>query len=117
ATPSIGIALFPSDDILPDALVQKADAAMYQAKAAGRNTVRFFDPAMAASTERYLRTESSLRKAIERREFEPYYQPIVNLATGHCESLELLVRWRHPELGLVPPGDFIPIAEDSGLGV
>ena len=115
ATPSIGIALFPEDDSVPDALVQKADAAMYQAKAAGRGTIRFFDPDIAANTERYLRTESSLRRAIERQEFETYYQPIVHLESLRCESLELLVRWRHPELGLVSPADFIPIAEDSGL--
>jgi diguanylate cyclase (GGDEF)-like protein len=115
ATPSIGIALFPRDDISPDALVQMADAAMYQAKSEGRNTTCFFDPTMTASTEHYLRTESSLRKAIDRREFEPYYQPIVDLRSGACVSLELLVRWQHPELGLVSPATFIPIAEDSGL--
>jgi EAL domain-containing protein (putative c-di-GMP-specific phosphodiesterase class I) len=88
---------------------------MYQAKAAGRDSVRFFDPSMTAAAERYLKTESNLRRALERDEFEPFYQPIVGFDDGALMGLELLLRWRHPELGLISPVEFIPIAEESGL--
>jgi len=114
-TPSIGIALIPRDGDNGETLLRHADTAMYQAKATGRNTVCFFDPSMTQATERYLKTESSLRRAIDRGEFEPYYQPVVSLEDGSLVGLELLLRWRHPELGLVMPANFIPIAEESGL--
>ncbi len=114
-TPSIGIAMIPRDGDNGETLLRHADTAMYQAKATGRNTVCFFDPSMTQATERYLKTESSLRRAIDRGEFEPHYQPVVSLEDGSLVGLELLLRWRHPELGLVMPANFIPIAEESGL--
>jgi predicted signal transduction protein with EAL and GGDEF domain len=114
-TPSVGIALIPRDGSDADTLLRHADSAMYRAKADGRDAVCFFDPAMAAAAERYLKTESSLRRAIQRDEFEPYYPPVVRLADGALVGMELLVRWHHPELGLVMPASFIPVAEESGL--
>jgi len=114
-TPSVGIAVFPRDGSDAATLLRHADAAMYHAKASGRNKACFFDPSMSEATERYLRTESSLRRAIERCEFVPYYQPIVSMQDERVVGVELLLRWRHPTLGLVSPADFIPIAEESGL--
>ncbi len=114
-TPSIGICLFPRDGSTVDSLMRNADTAMYQAKAAGRNTYCYFQPAMNAAADNYFQIESNLRRAIERDEFEVHYQPIVAVQGGHPEALEALVRWRHPTQGLVPPGQFITVAEESGL--
>jgi diguanylate cyclase (GGDEF)-like protein/PAS domain S-box-containing protein len=114
-TPSIGIALFPHDGADFDTLSKCADAAMYRAKQDGRNTFRFFTPEMQARSDRTLQLENALRRALERQQFELHYQPQMALADGRIVGAEALLRWRHPELGMVSPGEFIPIAENSGL--
>lgn len=115
ATPSIGICLYPNDGASADALLRNADAAMYAAKGAGRNAIRRFEVAMTQSAEQYFQIEIALRRAIERGEFVPYFQPWIDLADQSIAGMEVLVRWRHPELGLVPPMRFIPVAEEAGL--
>jgi diguanylate cyclase (GGDEF)-like protein/PAS domain S-box-containing protein len=114
-TPSIGIALFPADGEDFDTLSKCADAAMYRAKQDGRNTYRFFTPEMQARSDRTLQVENALRRALERNQFELHYQPQMALDTGQVVGVEALLRWRHPELGMVSPGEFIPIAENNGL--
>ncbi len=112
---SIGIALYPDDGRDSDALLKNADAAMYSAKDQGRNTYQYYSEAMNASALRRLALEAQLRKAIERNELKLFYQPKVNAATGSLIGSEALLRWRHPDLGYVSPGEFIPIAEETGL--
>lgn len=112
--PSMGIALFPQDGHDFDTLTQSADVAMYRAKLDGRNTFRFFTPEMQAQSVRALQLENALRRALERQQFALHYQPQMNLATGTVRSVEALLRWQHPQLGTISPGEFIPIAEDSG---
>jgi len=112
---SIGVALFPKDGTDFETLLQKADMAMYRAKVAGRNTFRFFDDAMNGEAAERLTMLNGLRRALERHEFVLHYQPQIDLVTGTIFGAEALVRWNHPELGLVPPGRFIPVAEESGL--
>jgi len=112
---SLGISLYPDDGKDFGTLLQKADIAMYQAKAAGRNTYRFFDEAMNVASAENLQMRNGLRLALDRGEFVLHYQPQIELATGRVAGAEALLRWRHPELGLVPPGRFIPVAEESGL--
>ena len=112
--PSMGIALFPRDGHDFDTLTQSADVAMYRAKLDGRNTFRFFTPEMQAQSVRALQLENALRRALEREQFHLHYQPQMNLATGTVRSVEALLRWQHPQLGAISPGEFIPIAEDSG---
>ena len=114
-TASIGICLFPRDGEDADALLRNADTAMYAAKGTGRNTWRAFMPSMTAAAEQYFQIEIALRRAVERQEFEVFYQPIMDLASGRPAALEALVRWRHPQLGLMGPNHFIPVAEDTGL--
>ena len=114
-TPSIGIALFPHDGADFDTLSKCADAAMYRAKQDGRNTFRFFTPEMQARSDRTLQLENALRRALERQQFELHYQPQMALADGRIVGAEALLRWRHPELGMVSPAEFIPVAEDNGL--
>ena len=114
STTSIGIALFDGDAISADELVKRADTAMYQAKAAGRNTLRFFDPQMQAVVKARAALELDLRKAIDEGQFLLYYQAQVD-SSGRVVGAEVLVRWQHPERGLVAPAEFIPLAEDTGL--
>jgi diguanylate cyclase (GGDEF)-like protein/PAS domain S-box-containing protein len=114
-TASIGIALFPLDGDASHTLIKNADAAMYFAKSQGRNNYQFYSKEMNSRALERLAIESKLRRSIERGEFELHYQPKLDLRTNRITGVEALVRWRHPEMGLVPPLDFIPIAEESGL--
>ena len=114
-TASIGIAQYPDDGSDFDALLQKADTALYRAKDSGRNTYRFFDERMNAEVTERLHLRNGLRQAIERREFVLHYQPQVDLASGAVTGVEALLRWNRPGEGLVMPGRFIAQAEDSGL--
>jgi diguanylate cyclase (GGDEF)-like protein/PAS domain S-box-containing protein len=112
---SLGIAFFPEDGADPVELMKRADMAMYAAKAAGRNTYRFFQQDMLEKTSQRLALEMELRRAIAQQDLELHYQPKVALETGETLGVEALVRWRHPQRGLLPPKDFIPVAEESGL--
>src|SRR5579872_4355627 len=114
-SPSVGISVCPDDGADAETLLQHADAAMYDAKKKGRNTFQFFAPAMNAFARERLELESGLRNALAQREFELHFQPKVDIASGHIESAEALIRWRHPKRGLIPPGGFIPLAEETGL--
>ncbi len=114
-TPTIGISLFPQDGDEAEALIRNADAAMYKAKSRGRNTYEFYTRDMNAQAAERLEMESQLRTAHLRGELQLHYQPQINSHTGAVIGCEALMRWRHPELGLVSPGRFIPIAEESGL--
>ena len=114
-SPSIGICLFGmAPDEQPEELLKQADQAMYQAKSSGRNTLRFFDPAMQVATAQRFALQHELREALHLQQFQLYYQPQVD-SRGHWVGVEALVRWLHPQRGLVPPTEFIPLAEDSGL--
>ena len=112
---SIGISVYPADGSNADALVAHADEAMYFAKQAGRNSFHFFSPGMSVFSRARLDLESELRRALPLKQFEVHYQPKVDVATGRMNSVEALLRWRHPTRGLVGPLDFIPIAEETGL--
>ena len=112
---SIGIALSAPDHASADDVLRDADLAMYQAKSRGRARHELFTPELRAGADRRLALESDLRRAVERGELRIYYQPIASLETGHISSFEALVRWEHPERGLVSPADFLPIAEETGL--
>ena len=112
---SIGVALYPDDGRDFETLHQKADTAMYRAKDAGRNHYRFFDDQMNVEAVEHLRIKNGLRRALERDELELHYQPQIELASGRVVGVEALLRWRHPEDGLIPPARFIPVAEDGGL--
>jgi diguanylate cyclase (GGDEF)-like protein/PAS domain S-box-containing protein len=114
-TASIGIVVHPGDGTGAEALLQNADSAMYEAKNRGRNNYQFYRSELNSSASERLSIESDLRQAIERREFELHYQPIMNLRTGAVAGVEALLRWQHPALGLVLPDRFISIAEESGL--
>lgn len=112
---SIGIALHPSDASDPEQLLRNADQAMYAAKNAGRNRYSYFTSDMQAAAQQRLRLTRDLQMAVANEQFELHYQPIVNLRTGGIERAEALLRWRHPERGLLAPGDFIGSAEASGV--
>jgi diguanylate cyclase (GGDEF)-like protein len=114
---SIGISMFPQDGDDGETLLKHADIAMYAAKANGKGRYQFFDPKLAESLVTRLNREQSLRLAIDNDEFVLYYQPRVDTFTGELRSMEALVRWVHPERGLVPPLEFIPVAEETGLVV
>ncbi|MFN2461269.1 MAG: EAL domain-containing protein [Candidatus Velthaea sp.] len=114
-TTSVGISMYPNDGGDADTLMKHADVAMYRAKERGRNTYQFFTPALNASLRTRISQEKSLRKALDRGEFVVFYQPQIDLATERIVSVEALVRWQHPRLGLVGPLQFIPSAERSGL--
>jgi diguanylate cyclase (GGDEF)-like protein len=115
ASASVGIALFPQDGNSVETLMAHADAAMYFVKQHGRNNVQYFEPGMDADTQDRGRLENDLQQALERKQFELHYQPKVDAQTGLLSGAEALIRWRHPVRGLVPPGTFIPLAEDCGL--
>jgi diguanylate cyclase (GGDEF)-like protein/PAS domain S-box-containing protein len=117
ATPSIGISYFPQDGADLEALVNAADAAMYEAKENGRATFALYTPAVARRVDLRLRLEQRLRKAIEAKDFRLYFQPTVSLADGRIVGAEVLVRWTDADVGEVSPAEFIPIAEESGLVV
>jgi diguanylate cyclase (GGDEF)-like protein/PAS domain S-box-containing protein len=114
-TASIGIALVPLDGSIPGRLLQNADIALYRAKEEGRNTFRFFESGMDARLQARKALERDLRLALARSELELYYQPKVELGGDGLSGVEALVRWHHPERGLVPPGEFIGVAEETGL--
>jgi predicted signal transduction protein with EAL and GGDEF domain len=113
-TPSIGIAIFPHDGMDPDTLVRNADTAMYVAKAEGRACYRFYDEEMNSRAVEQLKMEEELRNALRNQELELRYQPQVDTSTGEVVSMEALVRWKHPERGMVSPLEFIPVAERTG---
>ncbi len=114
-TCSIGVSLYPRDGTDVETLLKHADIAMYQAKESGRNAIRFFTAEMNTRVQERLVLERALRVALPAGELVVFYQPIVNGATGNVISAEALLRWRHPELGLVSPARFIPLAEETGL--
>ena len=112
---SIGIALAPEHGVDLDQILKNADLAMYAAKSAGRRTYRFFEPDMDAQVKARRKLELDLRQAIADEALEVYYQPCVSLASNAITGCEALVRWRHPERGMISPAEFIPIAEETGL--
>lgn len=114
-TGSIGISLYPSDGNDSEALIRNAHSAMYHVKEQGKNSFQFYASHMNAASSERIRLEGNLRKAIEKDEFVLYYQPQIDLASGEMAGMEALLRWMHPELGLVSPMDFIPLAEETGL--
>ena len=114
-TPSLGISIFPHDGYDLETLLRNADTAMYQAKEIGRNAFRFYSSEMNSKSLDRLLMESNLRRALSQNEFVLHYQPLVNLESGLIVGVEALIRWLHPELGLIMPDRFIHIAEETGL--
>ncbi|HEX9211200.1 MAG TPA: EAL domain-containing protein [Bradyrhizobium sp.] len=112
---SIGISLSPQDGTNPDELLKNADLALYRAKADGRGTYRFFETGMDARAQARRLLEMDLRAALQRDEFEPHYQPIRDVASDRVVAFEALLRWNHPQRGLISPINFIPLAEETGL--
>jgi diguanylate cyclase (GGDEF)-like protein len=112
---SIGIAISPGDASSSDELLKCADMALYGAKADGRGACRFFEPEMNARVKARRRLEGDLRTAIAEKQFEMFYQPVVSLGSNEITAFEALIRWHHPDRGMVSPGEFIPVAEDTGL--
>lgn len=114
-TCSVGVAIHPQDGEDPEVLIKHADMAMYAAKNMGRNTFEFFSESLLQQAMQRVTLEADLHSALANREFELHYQPQISLEDGSLTGVEALVRWRHPTRGLVPPGDFIPLAEETGL--
>ncbi len=112
---SIGIALYPMHGEDTETLIKHADAALYRVKLQGRNNYQFYHSAINLHASELLILENSLHYALERQEFKIYYQPQVNISTGEISKMEALLRWQHPELGLIPPEKFIPLTEETGL--
>ncbi|MFA5952415.1 MAG: EAL domain-containing protein [Hyphomicrobium sp.] len=112
---SVGMAVFPGDATAEDDLIGKADIALYKAKSSGRGTVQWFNASMDTDIKMRLELEAELGSAIKNREIVPYYQPIVDLASGRIASFEVLSRWHHPARGTIQPSEFIPLAEKCGL--
>jgi diguanylate cyclase (GGDEF)-like protein/PAS domain S-box-containing protein len=112
---SVGVAIYSDDGRDFETLLKKADTAMYRAKDAGGNQYRYFNEQMNVEAVEYLRTKNGLRRALAQNELVLHYQPQIEQATGRVRGVEALLRWRHPDEGLLPPSRFIPIAEDSGL--
>ena len=111
-TPSIGISMFPKDG---EELFKNADAAMYQAKLLGRNNFQFFTQDLAYKLNKKMFLENELRKALQQEQFILYYQPQIEITTGKLIGVEALIRWNHPNEGMISPLDFIPLAEETGL--
>lgn len=114
-TVSIGITIYPLDGGDIDSLLKNADIAMYKAKAQGKNNYQYFKHSMNATAFELLKMENDLHKALERNELVLHYQPQIEIRTGKIIGMEALIRWQHPDDGLIPPGKFIPLAEESGL--
>ena len=112
---SVGITLAPSDGLLPEQLIRNGDLALYRAKGDGRGTFRFFEAEMDVRMQTRRPLEQDLRKAVVAGELELHFQPVINIASGKISCLEALVRWQHPQDGLVSPATFIPLAEETGL--
>ena len=112
---SIGIVLYPDDGIDFETLIKKCDIAMYHAKESGRATYRFFTDALNTHSQERLQLEADLRRALDRKEFVLYFQPQIDLADRKVVGAEALVRWMHPDKGMIPPGRFVPLAEETGL--
>ncbi len=112
---SIGIAMHPGDADTAETLIRNADLAMYKAKQSGRNQAHFFTAAMQEHANQRMTLEQDLRHALERKQLEVYYQPIIASRSGRVQGLEALLRWHHPERGMIPPDQFIPMAEETGL--
>ena len=112
---SIGVSVYPDDGLDAETLIKNADTAMYQAKENARQSYQFFKPAMNVRAVERQSIEEGLRRAVQRQEFTLHYQPKINLSSGEITGAEALIRWTHPTLGVVPPGKFIPVAEDCGL--
>lgn len=113
-TPSIGVALYPDDGLVIDTLAKNADTAMYRAKEHGNN-YQLYSPAMNSQAKERLNLENDLRRALDRGEFVVHYQPQMHISTGQIIGMEALVRWNHHRRGLIPPVEFIPLAEETGL--
>jgi EAL domain-containing protein (putative c-di-GMP-specific phosphodiesterase class I) len=112
---SIGIAFYPADGATAESLLAHADAAMYHAKQRGRNNFQYFSASMDSVTRERVSLESDLHQALRHQQFELYYQPKADIATSDVHSAEALIRWRHPQRGLILPAEFIPLAEECGL--
>jgi diguanylate cyclase (GGDEF)-like protein len=112
---SVGIAIGPNDGVDPDQLMRNADLALYRAKNEGRGVFRFFEPGMDVRLKARRAMECDMRKALVAGEFELYYQPVINLAQNHITGFEALIRWHHPEKGMISPAEFIPLAEEIGF--
>lgn len=115
STPSVGISIYPEDGKSVASLMKNADVAMYHAKSQGRGNFQFFLQSMNVAAAQHVKMESDLRVAIENCDFELYFQPVICSATRSIIAVEALLRWQHPELGMVPPDQFIPVAEESKL--
>ncbi|RYY73192.1 MAG: bifunctional diguanylate cyclase/phosphodiesterase [Gammaproteobacteria bacterium] len=115
STVSIGVSMFPEDGFDTDELLKHADIAMYKAKEAGKNNCQFYTKGMNATAVNYLLLENDLRRALDLHQFTLHYQPQIDLKSGELMGVEALVRWQHPERGLVSPAHFIPLAEETGL--
>jgi len=114
-TASLGVSIYPDDGTDVDTLIKNADTAMYRAKEQGRNNCQLYAPNMNARALERLALENSLRRAVAQDELQLHYQPILDIETGRVAALEALLRWQHPEHGAVPPGEFVPLAEITGL--
>jgi diguanylate cyclase (GGDEF)-like protein/PAS domain S-box-containing protein len=112
---SFGVSLCPQDGLDVETLVKKADSAMYTAKKKGINTIQYYNSDMSKHMTKAMRIESALKHAVENEEFVLYYQPLVDMITNNIIGAEALIRWEHPTLGLIPPSEFIPLAEETGL--
>jgi EAL domain-containing protein (putative c-di-GMP-specific phosphodiesterase class I) len=112
---SIGISLYPSDGETAELLLSHADSAMYSSKQSGRNKYNFYSKTMTDEATHFLQMGTEVKEALKNDEFVLYYQPVMNVASQQCFSMEALIRWNHPERGMIPPSDFLPIIHKSGL--